>query len=64
MQERGKHEEAGILNPIVKREEKFVKDQGLHVVNQEVEKLEDGKKEFVYSSDESASFGKERVSIP
>lgn len=47
MQERGKHEEAEILHPIVKREEKFVKDQGPHVVNQEVEKLEDGKKEFV-----------------
>lgn len=30
----------------MKREEKFVKDQGLHVVKQEVEKLEDGKKEF------------------
>lgn len=44
MQERGEHEEAGMLNPIVKREEKFVKDQGFRVVKQEVEKPEDGKK--------------------
>ncbi|KAL0624339.1 Lebercilin [Plecturocebus cupreus] len=33
--------EAGILNPTVEREEKFVKDQELPVVKQEVEKLED-----------------------
>ncbi|XP_049509881.1 lebercilin isoform X3 [Panthera uncia] len=41
LQERGEHEEAGMLNPIVKREEKFVKDQGFRVVKQEVEKPED-----------------------
>uniref|UniRef100_A0A4X1V164 Lebercilin LCA5 n=1 Tax=Sus scrofa TaxID=9823 RepID=A0A4X1V164_PIG len=35
------HEEAGILNPVVEREDKFVKDQGLRIVKQEVEKLED-----------------------
>ncbi|KAL2792158.1 lebercilin [Daubentonia madagascariensis] len=40
-QERDKHGEAGMLNLIVEREEKFVKDQGLHIVKQEVEKLED-----------------------
>ncbi|XP_058422716.1 lebercilin [Diceros bicornis minor] len=40
-QERNEHEEAGILNSIVETEEKFVKDQRLHVVKQEVEKLED-----------------------
>lgn len=40
-QERGDHEEAGILNPVLEREEKCVKDQGLHVIKQEVEKLED-----------------------
>ncbi|XP_022359582.1 lebercilin [Enhydra lutris kenyoni] len=40
LQERGEHEEARILTPTVKTEEKFVKDQGLRVVNQEVEKLE------------------------
>lgn len=44
MQERGEHEEARILTPTVKTEDKFVKDQGLHVVNQEVEKLENGKR--------------------
>lgn len=44
MQERDEHEEARMLNTIVKREEKFVKDQGLRVVKQEVEELEDGKK--------------------
>ncbi|XP_039072358.1 lebercilin [Hyaena hyaena] len=41
LQERGEHEEAGMLHPVVKREEKFVKDQELHVIKQEVEKLED-----------------------
>ncbi|KAK2488679.1 hypothetical protein MC885_003661 [Smutsia gigantea] len=45
-QGRDEHEEADILNPIVKRKEKFVKDEGLHVVKLEVENLEDGKKEF------------------
>ncbi|XP_012619140.1 lebercilin [Microcebus murinus] len=40
-QEQDNHREAGMLNPIVEREEKFVKDQGLHIVKQEVEKLED-----------------------
>ncbi|XP_002714590.1 lebercilin isoform X1 [Oryctolagus cuniculus] len=35
------HEETGILSPIVEREEKFIKDQGLHVVKQEIENLED-----------------------
>lgn len=47
----------------MEREEKFVKDQGLQVVKQEVEELEDGKKEFVRANDESASLGKERVSF-
>ncbi|XP_045860056.1 lebercilin [Meles meles] len=41
LQERGEREEARILTPTVKTEEKFVKDQGLRVVNQEFEKLED-----------------------
>ncbi|XP_004450636.1 lebercilin [Dasypus novemcinctus] len=36
-QERDEDEEAEILNPILEREEKFLKDQGLHVVKQEVE---------------------------
>nr|KAF6363035.1 lebercilin LCA5 [Pipistrellus kuhlii] len=40
-QERDEHEEAGILNPVEEREEIFVKDQRSHVVEQEVEKLED-----------------------
>ncbi|KAM7135679.1 lebercilin [Molossus nigricans] len=40
-QERDEYEEAEILNPVVEREENFVKDQGIHVVKQEVEKLED-----------------------
>nr|XP_010971144.1 lebercilin [Camelus bactrianus]XP_045364571.1 lebercilin [Camelus bactrianus] len=40
-QEREDHEEAGILNPIVEREDKFVKGQGRYAVKQEVEKLED-----------------------
>lgn len=39
-QGREEHEEAGILNPIVKREEKLVKDEGLHVVKLKVENLE------------------------
>ncbi|XP_037700804.1 lebercilin [Choloepus didactylus] len=38
-QERDEYEEAEILNPIVEREEKFVKDQGLHVVRQEIKNL-------------------------
>ncbi|XP_032265292.1 lebercilin [Phoca vitulina] len=58
LQERGKHEEAGILNPIVKREEKFVKDQGLHVVNQEVEKLEDE-----WEKEELAKKQKDKISL-
>ncbi|XP_002746798.3 lebercilin [Callithrix jacchus] len=40
-QRQDSHGEAGILNPTVEREEKFVKDQELHVVKQEIEKLED-----------------------
>ncbi|XP_069344692.1 lebercilin [Eulemur rufifrons] len=40
-QEQDNHGEAGMLNPIVEREEKSIKDQGLHIVKQEVEKLED-----------------------
>nr|XP_054361418.1 lebercilin isoform X2 [Mirounga angustirostris] len=58
LQERGKHEEAGILNPIVKREEKFVKDQGLHVENQEVEKLEDE-----WEKEELAKKQKDKISL-
>ncbi|KAM8938054.1 lebercilin [Lycaon pictus] len=57
-QERGKHEEAGILNSAVKREEKFVKDQGLHVVKQEVEKLEDE-----WKREEPAKRQKEKISL-
>ncbi|XP_054425626.1 lebercilin [Pteronotus mesoamericanus] len=40
-EERNEHEEAGILNPAVQRKEKFVKDQGIRVVKQEAEKLDD-----------------------
>ncbi|XP_045700186.1 lebercilin isoform X2 [Phyllostomus hastatus] len=40
-EERNEHEEAGFLSPVVQREEKFVKDQGIHVVKQEAEKLQD-----------------------
>ncbi|XP_007522003.1 lebercilin [Erinaceus europaeus] len=40
-QERDEHGEAGMLNPIEEREEHFIKDQGFHVTNQEVEKPED-----------------------
>ncbi|XP_015362090.1 lebercilin [Marmota marmota marmota] len=38
-QEQDKHEEAGILNPIVNKEEKCIKDQGLQIAKQEIEKL-------------------------
>ena len=47
-QKQDRHGEAGILNPIMEREEKFVKDEELHVVKQEVEKLEDGKKKNLF----------------
>uniref|UniRef100_A0A8D2AXZ9 Lebercilin LCA5 n=1 Tax=Sciurus vulgaris TaxID=55149 RepID=A0A8D2AXZ9_SCIVU len=40
-QEQEKHEEAGILNPIVNEEEKCIKDQELQIVKQEIEKLKD-----------------------
>nr|XP_024104440.2 lebercilin [Pongo abelii]XP_024104441.2 lebercilin [Pongo abelii] len=40
-QKQDRHGETGILNPIMEREEKFVKDEELHVIKQEVEKLED-----------------------
>ncbi|EHB06821.1 Lebercilin [Heterocephalus glaber] len=40
-QEQDEHKEARILNPIVEKEEKHFKDQGLHIVKQGVEKLED-----------------------
>uniref|UniRef100_A0A8C6EWT8 Lebercilin LCA5 n=1 Tax=Marmota marmota marmota TaxID=9994 RepID=A0A8C6EWT8_MARMA len=42
-QEQDKHEEAGILNPIVNKEEKCIKDQGLQIAKQEIEKLKNGK---------------------
>uniref|UniRef100_A0A8C5JWW9 Lebercilin domain-containing protein n=1 Tax=Jaculus jaculus TaxID=51337 RepID=A0A8C5JWW9_JACJA len=45
-QEQDEHEEAGILNSIVEKEEKVSKDQELNIVKQEGRKLEDGKKEF------------------
>ncbi|XP_016062849.1 PREDICTED: lebercilin isoform X3 [Miniopterus natalensis] len=38
---RDEHEEAGILTPVVEREENFVKAHGIHVIKQETEKLED-----------------------
>ncbi|XP_068841610.1 LOW QUALITY PROTEIN: lebercilin [Capricornis sumatraensis] len=41
-QERDNLGEVGILNPTVEREDKFAKDQGLRVVKQNVEKLENG----------------------
>ncbi|KAB0355553.1 hypothetical protein FD755_021494 [Muntiacus reevesi] len=41
-QERDNLGEAWILNPTVEREDKFAKDQGLRVVKQDVEKLENG----------------------
>lgn len=41
-QERDNLGEAGILNPTVEREDKFAKGQGLRVVKQNVEKLENG----------------------
>ncbi|XP_053459717.1 lebercilin [Nycticebus coucang] len=40
-QEGDKPGKAGMLNPFVEREEKFIKDQGLRMVKQEIEKLED-----------------------
>ncbi|XP_008060599.1 lebercilin [Carlito syrichta] len=40
-QERDEHGEAGTLNPVVEREEKCVSEEGLRVVKQEVEQLED-----------------------
>ncbi|XP_053760679.1 lebercilin isoform X2 [Panthera pardus] len=58
LQERGEHEEAGMLNPIVKREEKFVKDQGFRVVKQEVEKPEDE-----WEREELAKKEKDKVSL-
>lgn len=42
-QERDNLGEVRILNPTVEREDKFAKDQGLRVVKQDVEKLENGK---------------------
>ncbi|KAM5284513.1 lebercilin isoform 1-T2 [Hipposideros larvatus] len=57
-QERGEHEEAEILNPVMEREEKFIKDQGLHVVKQEVEKLEDE-----WEREELAKRQKEKTSL-
>ena len=42
-QERDNLGEAGILNPTGEREDKFAKGQGLRVVKQNVEKLENGK---------------------
>ncbi|XP_007168027.2 lebercilin [Balaenoptera acutorostrata] len=57
-QERDDHEEAGILNPIVERENKFVKDQGLHAVKQEAEKLEDERER-----EELAKKQKEKTSL-
>lgn len=42
-QERDNLGEAGILNPTVEREDKFAKGQGLRVVKQNVENLENGK---------------------
>lgn len=57
-QERGEHEEAEILNPVMEREGKFIKDQGLHVVKQEVEKLEDE-----WEREELAKRQKEKTSL-
>ncbi|KAG8516075.1 Lebercilin, partial [Galemys pyrenaicus] len=57
-QEQNEHEEVKTLNPIVEREEKLIKDQGLDVVQQEVEKMED---EWV--STEPAKKHNEKTSI-
>ncbi|XP_014589381.1 lebercilin [Equus przewalskii] len=57
-QERDEHGEAGLLNSIVEREEKFVKDQGLQVVKQEVEELEDE-----WEKEELAKKQKEKTSL-
>lgn len=57
-QERDEHEEAEILNPVVEREENFVKDQGIHVVKQEIEKLEDE-----WEREELAKKQKEKTSM-
>ncbi|ELK00126.1 lebercilin [Pteropus alecto] len=56
--ERDEREEAGILNPVVEREEKFIKDQGLYIVKQEVAKLEDE-----WKREELAKKQKEKTSL-
>ncbi|CAI9164079.1 unnamed protein product [Rangifer tarandus platyrhynchus] len=57
-QERDNLGEAGILNPTVEREDKFAKDQGLHVVKQDVEKLDNG-----WEREELAKKPKEKTSL-
>ncbi|KAM5327770.1 lebercilin [Glossophaga mutica] len=57
-EERNEHEEAGFLSPVVQREEKFVKDQGIHVVKQEAEKLQDE-----WEREELAKKQKEKTSV-
>ncbi|XP_025150623.2 lebercilin isoform X1 [Bubalus bubalis] len=57
-QERDNLGEAGILNPTVEREDKFAKDQGLRVVKQDVEKLENG-----WEREELAKKPKEKISL-
>lgn len=56
-QERDVHEK-GVLNSAVEREEKFVKDQRIHVVKQEVEKLNDE-----WEREELAKKQKEKTSM-
>lgn len=47
----------------MEREEKFVKDQGLYIVKQEVAKLEDGKILFKHVMSQQA-LGKKRLTSP
>ncbi|KAM8779043.1 lebercilin isoform 2-T2 [Rhynchonycteris naso] len=58
-QEKDTHEEAGILNPVLEREEKCVKNQGLRVDKQEVEKL----KKDEWEREELAKKQKEKTSM-
>ncbi|XP_036895278.1 lebercilin [Sturnira hondurensis] len=57
-EERNEHEEAGFLSPVVQREEKFGKDQGIHAVKREAEKLQDE-----WEREEFAKKQKEKTSV-
>ncbi|XP_077018409.1 lebercilin [Tamandua tetradactyla] len=64
-QERDDHEEAEILNPILEREEKFIKDQGFRLVKQEVENLEnEWEKEDLVKKQKENTFLLERQEKP